>query len=87
MGSHKEVLLNVLSRARIKDVRKAMVRTTKGKLSFGPLYGRRLADFASRHWSAIRAADHNDSLARALDRLTQLHDSLEGDCGQPSVRR
>ena len=82
MGSHKEVLLNVLSRARIKDVREA-----KGKLSFGPLYGRRLADFASRHWSAIRAADHNDSLARALDRLTQLHDSLEGDCGQPSVRR
>lgn len=86
-GSHKEVLLNVLSRARIKDVREAMVRTTKGKLSFGPLYGRRLADFATRHWSAIRAAGHNDSLARALVRLTQLHDSLEGGCGGPPLRR
>ena len=77
----------MLGKARIKDVRKAMVRTTKGKLSFGPLYGRRLADFASRHWSAVRAADHNDSLARALDRLTQLHDSLEGGCGGPPLRR
>ena len=86
-GSHKEVLLNVLGKARIKDVREAMVRRTKGELSFGPLYGRRLADFASRHWSAVHAADHNDSLARALARLTQLYDSLEGCCGQPSVRR
>lgn len=87
MGSHKEVLLNVLSKARIKDVREAMVRRTKGELSFGPLYGRRLADFASRHWSAVRAADHNDSLARALARLTQLHDSLEGGCGRPPLTR
>ena len=87
MESTRVVQLIGWGRARTKDLRQAMVRTTKGNLSVGPLSGRRLADFASRHWSAIRAADHNDSLARALDRLTQLHDSLEGDCGQPSVRR
>ena len=71
----------------IQDVREAMVRRTTGELRYGPLYGRRLAGFASRHWSAARAADHNDSLARALARLTQLHDSLEGGCGHPPLTR
>ena len=69
---HKPYLLSLM-----KDVKDAVEE--KGReLDFGPAYKGHLQNLMNRYWSIERAATESDSLRRALERLTDLHDRLGG---------
>ena len=69
---HKPYLLSLM-----KDVKDAVEE--KGReLDFGPAYKGHLQNLMNHHWSIERAATESDSLRRALERLTDLHDRLGG---------
>lgn len=69
---HKPYLLSLM-----KDVKDAVEQ--KGReLDFGPAYAVHLQRLMTRHWSIERAAAESDSLRRALERLTELHNRLGG---------
>lgn len=71
---HKEHLLRLFQKAQFKDA----VLREGGKLAFGPAYAVHLQRLMTDHWSIERAAVESDSLRRALERLTELHDRLGG---------
>ena len=71
---HKEHLLRLFQKAQLKDA----VLREGGKLAFGPAYAVHLQRLMTRHWSIERAATESDSLRRALERLTDLHNRLGG---------
>lgn len=71
---HKDYLLRMFQKAQLKDA----VLREGGKLKFGPAYEVHLQRLMTHHWSIERAALENDSLRRALERLTDLHDRLGG---------
>jgi len=71
---HKEHLLRLFQKAQFKDA----VLREGGKLAFGPAYAVHLQRLMTDHWSIERAATESDSLRRALERLTDLHDRLGG---------
>lgn len=71
---HKEHLLRLFQKAQFKDA----VLCEGGKLAFGPAYAVQLQRLVAHHWSIERAAAESDSLRRALERLTELHDRLGG---------
>ena len=69
---HKPYLLSLM-----KDVKDAVEE--KGReLDFGPAYAKHLQRLMTDHWSIERAAAESDSLRRALERLTDLHNRLGG---------
>lgn len=69
---HKPYLLSLM-----KDVKDAVEK--KGReLAFGPAYETHLHHLMTHHWSIERAAAESDSLRRALERLTELHNRLGG---------
>jgi len=69
---HKPYLLSLM-----KDVKDAVEE--KGReLDFGPAYKGHLQNLMNHHWSIERAATESDSLRRALERLTELHNRLGG---------
>lgn len=69
---HKPYLLSLM-----KDVKDAVEK--KGReLDFGPAYAVHLQRLMTHHWSIERAAAESDSLRRALERLTELHNRLGG---------
>ena len=70
----KEDLLRLFQKAQFKDA----VRREGSKLAFGPAYLVHLQRLMTDHWSIERAAVESDSLRRALERLTELHDRLGG---------
>ncbi|OFQ22230.1 hypothetical protein HMPREF2946_04750 [Actinomyces sp. HMSC062G12] len=74
VSHHKPYLLSIMKEAKLKDA----VEQKGRELDFGPMYGVYLERLMTHHWSAARAADASDSLRRALERLTDLHDRLEG---------
>ena len=71
---HKRHLLRMMKDAKLKDA----VDRDGGELDFGPAYAIHLQQLMKRHWSIERATTESDSLRRALERLTDLHDRLEG---------
>ena len=71
---HKEHLLRLFQKAQFKD---AVLREGE-KLAFGPAYKGHLQNLMTHYWSIERAATESDSLRRALERLTDLHDRLGG---------
>ena len=74
---HKLYLLRLMKDARLKKLRGAVEE--KGReLDFGPRYNTCLQNLMTNHWSIERAAAESDSLRRALERLTDLHDRLGG---------
>lgn len=70
----KDHLLRLFRKAQFKDA----VDHEGGKLAFGPAYELHLQRLMTHHWSIERAATESDSLRRALERLTDLHDRLGG---------
>lgn len=70
----KDHLLRLLQKAQFKDA----VLREGGKLAFGPAYAIHLHHLMTHHWSIERAAAESDSLRRALERLTDLHNRLGG---------
>ena len=71
---HKPYLLRMMKDAKLKDA----VEEKGRELDFGPMYGHYLERLMTRYWSAARAVTESDSLRRALERLTELHDRLGG---------
>lgn len=71
---HKEHLLRLFQKAQFKDA----VLREGGKLRFGTAYKEHLQNLMNHYWSIERAATESDSLRRALERLTELHDRLGG---------
>ena len=70
----KDHLLRLFQKAQFKDA----VLREGGKLAFGPAYATHLHHLMTHHWSIERAAAESDSLRRALERLTELHNRLGG---------
>ena len=74
---HKLYLLRLMKDARLKKLEDAVEE--KGReLDFGPRYNTCLQNLMTNHWSIERAATESDSLRRALERLTELHNRLGG---------
>lgn len=71
---HKPYLLRLMKDAKLKDA----VEEKGRELDFGPAYATHLHHLMTDHWSIERAATESDSLRRALERLTELHDRLGG---------
>ena len=71
---HKLYLLRLMKDAKLKDA----VEEKGRELDFGPAYAVRLQCLMTDHWSIERAVVESDSLRRALERLTELHDRLGG---------
>lgn len=71
---HKPYLLSIMKEAKLKDA----VDGKGHELDFGPAYETHLHHLMTHHWSIERAAAESDSLRRALERLTDLHDRLGG---------
>lgn len=71
---HKLYLLRLMKEAKLKDA----VEEKGRELDFGPAYAEHLQRLMTDHWSIERAAVESDSLRRALERLTDLHDRLGG---------
>lgn len=71
---HKPYLLRMMKDAKLKDA----VEEKERELDFGPAYETHLHHLMTHHWSIERAATESDSLRRALERLTELHDRLGG---------
>lgn len=71
---HKPYLLSIMKEAKLKDA----VEEKGRELDFGPAYAVHLQRLMTHHWSVERAAVESDSLRRALERLTDLHDRLGG---------
>ena len=71
---HKPYLLRLMKEAKLKDA----VEEKGRELDFGPRYNNCLQNLMTNHWSIERAAAESDSLRRALERLTDLHDRLGG---------
>ena len=70
----KDHLLRLFQKSQFKDA----VSREGGKLAFGPAYTIHLQRLMTDHWSIERAAAESDSLRRALERLTELHNRLGG---------
>jgi hypothetical protein len=70
----KDHLLRLFQKPQFKDA----VLHEGGKLAFGPAYATHLHHLMTHHWSIERAAAESDSLRRALERLTELHNRLGG---------
>ena len=71
---HKPYLLRLMKDAKLK----AAVEQKGRELDFGPAYKGYLQNLMNHYWSIERAATESDSLRRALERLTELHNRLEG---------
>lgn len=71
---HKPYLLRMMKSAKLKDA----VEQKGRELDFGPAYAVHLQRLMTCHWSSERAATESDSLRRALERLTELHNRLGG---------
>ena len=71
---HKLYLLRLMKDAKLKDA----VEEKGHELDFGPAYKGHLQNLMNHYWSIERAANESDSLRRALERLTELHDRLGG---------
>ena len=71
---HKPYLLSMMKEAKLKDA----VEEQGRELDFGPAYALHLQRLMTNHWSIERAATESDSLRRALERLTELHNRLGG---------
>ena len=71
---HKPYLLRLMKEAKLKDA----VEEKGRELDFGPAYAKHLQRLMTDHWSIERAAAESDSLRRALERLTELHNRLGG---------
>jgi len=71
---HKPYLLRLMKEAKLKDA----VEEKGRELDFGPAYAIHLQRLMTDHWSIERAAAESDSLRRALERLTELHNRLGG---------
>lgn len=71
---HKPYLLSMMKEAKLKDA----VEEQGRELDFGPAYAVHLQRLMTDHWSIERAATESDSLRRALERLTELHNRLGG---------
>ena len=71
---HKPYLLSMMKEAKLKDA----VEEQERELDFGPAYALHLQRLMTHHWSIERAAAESDSLRRALERLTELHNRLGG---------
>lgn len=71
---HKPYLLRLMKDAKLK----AAVEQKGRELDFGPAYKGHLQNLMNHYWSIERAATESDSLRRALERLTELHNRLEG---------
>lgn len=71
---HKPYLLRLMKEAKLKDA----VEEKGRELDFGPRYNACLQNLMTHHWSIERAAAESDSLRRALERLTELHNRLGG---------
>jgi len=78
---HKAYLLRMMEDARRKKRLKKLEDAVEEKgleLDFGPRYNTCLQNLMTNHWSIERAASESDSLRRALERLTDLHNRLGG---------
>lgn len=71
---HKPYLLRMMKDAKLKDA----VEQKGRELAFGPAYAVHLQCLMTHYWSIERAATESDSLRRALERLTDLHNRLGG---------
>lgn len=71
---HKPYLLRLMKEAKLEDA----VEEKGRELDFGPRYNNCLQNLMTNHWSIERAAAESDSLRRALERLTELHNRLGG---------
>ena len=74
---HKLYLLSLMKDRRLEKL-KGAVEEKGRELDFGPRYNTCLQNLMTNHWSIERAATESDSLRRALERLTELHDRLGG---------
>lgn len=83
--NHKNELLKVLRKSKSPKGR-AMTQGSGNDLQFSDDYTRHLADLMTDYWDAERAAQNNDSLRRAIDRLKELRARLCTDA-VPEMRQ
>lgn len=83
--NHKNELLKVLRKSKSPKGRR-MTQGNGNDLRFSDDYTRHLADLMTDYWDAERAAQNNDSLRRAIDRLKELRARLCTDA-VPEVRQ
>jgi len=67
----KTEMVNLAHRSRRTVIRQDMVPRQGSGRSVGPAYSSRLIEYAERHWRPEVAAQHADSLRRAIDCLTR----------------
>ena len=68
----KVEMVNIARRSRRSAIRQDMVPRERSGRAVGPAYTSRLIEYAERHWRPEVAAQHADSLRRAIDCLKRL---------------
>lgn len=65
-------LVNLARRSRRKAIRQDMVPRARSGRQEGPAYTSRMTEFASEKWRPEVAAEHSESLRRAIQCLQRL---------------
>ncbi len=68
----KTAMVNLARFSRRRDIRQDMVPRSSSGRKVGPAYTSRLVEYVENHWQPARAAQHADSLRRAIHCLEQL---------------
>jgi len=68
----KSAMVNLARISRRRDIRQDMVPRPSSGRKVGPAYTSRLVEYVENHWQPARAAQHADSLRRAINCLKQL---------------
>jgi len=68
----KETMVNLARRSRSRDIREDMVPRPGSGRQIGPAYSSRLIEFATKYWRPDEAAEHCESLRRAIACLERL---------------
>jgi hypothetical protein len=79
LADPKETMVNLAGKSRSRDIRKDMVPRPKSGRPIGPAYSSRLIEFATQYWRPDEAAEHCESLRRAIACLERLKKSRGGE--------
>jgi len=68
----KTAIVNLARQSRRRDIQQDMVPPPSSGRKVGPAYTSRLVEYVENHWQPARAAQHADSLRRAIQCLQRL---------------
>jgi hypothetical protein len=68
----KTAMVNLARDSRRRDIQQDMVPRPSSGRKVGPAYTSRLVEYVENHWQPARAAQHADSLRRAIQCLQRL---------------